>query len=91
MFTRLPTLAQTSTNWQCANNSKNRLALDNITTPSGCSLAGSTYTCNLAAIGVGANRTVNLVGQLSVASGSTVTPQGSVVASGGHFRSCGYK
>ena len=56
--------------------------LDNITTPSGCSLAGSTYTCNLAAIGLGADRTINFVGQLSVSSGSTVTPQGSVVASG---------
>lgn len=56
--------------------------LDNITTPAGCSLAGLTYTCNIAALAVNGTIAFNFVGQISATSPSTVSLQGSTVASG---------
>ena len=56
--------------------------LDNITTPAGCTLGGSTYTCNIGALAVNGTSAINFTGQISAASPSTVSPQGTIVASG---------
>lgn len=56
--------------------------LDNITTPAGCTLGGSTYTCNLSGLAVNGSSAINFTGQISAASPSTVSPQGTTVASG---------
>jgi uncharacterized repeat protein (TIGR01451 family) len=56
--------------------------LANITPPAGCVLGGSTYTCTIAGpIAVGASVNRAFTGQISVASGSTVTVAGSVASS----------
>ena len=53
--------------------------LINVVPPAGCSLAGSTYTCTIAGpIAPGGSATISFDGQISAASGSTVTALASV-------------
>ena len=53
--------------------------LANITPPAGCVLAGSTYSCAInGPIAVGDSVVLDFTGQISAASGSTVTPLASV-------------
>lgn len=50
-----------------------------VTPPAGCTLAGSTYSCTIAGpLAVGASVTRMFTGQIAAASGSTLTPSGSV-------------
>ncbi len=57
--------------------------LTGITPPGGCTLGGGTYTCTVAALGVGASATRAFTGQIAAAGGSTLTPSGSVAAASG--------
>lgn len=53
----------------------------NVTPSGGCSLAGSTYNCTIAGpVAVGGSVARTFTGQVSAASGSTITASGSVVA-----------
>lgn len=55
--------------------------LINVVAPAGCTLSGSTYNCTVAGpIAVGASVTRSFTGQVSAASGSTVTAVGSVLS-----------
>lgn len=56
--------------------------LVNITPPGSCSLTGSTYTCPVAGLAVGASSLLTFSGQISAASASTLTPGGSIAAVG---------
>lgn len=56
--------------------------LDNITTPGGCSFSSPNYICNLAGMAVNGTAAINFTGQITAGSPSTVTLQGSTVASG---------
>lgn len=57
--------------------------LTGITAPGGCTLAASTYTCSVAGLGVGVSTTRVFTGRISAASGSTLTPSGSVAQASG--------
>lgn len=53
-----------------------------VVTPPGCTLSGATYTCNIPGpIAVGDDVTIDFTGQISAASGSTVTPVASITGS----------
>ncbi|MEQ1663134.1 MAG: SdrD B-like domain-containing protein [Thiobacillus sp.] len=56
--------------------------LAGVTPPSGCTLLASTYSCSVAGLANGASVTRVFSGQISAASGSTLTPSGSIVATG---------
>ncbi|MCA1978578.1 MAG: DUF11 domain-containing protein, partial [Thiobacillus sp.] len=56
--------------------------LSGISAPVGCTLGGGSYTCSIAALANGASTTRIFTGQISAAGGSTLTPSGSVVATG---------
>ena len=53
-----------------------------VTPPGGCTLAGSTYSCTVAALANGGSTTRVFTGQIAAASGSTLTPAGSIAAAG---------
>jgi uncharacterized repeat protein (TIGR01451 family) len=52
-------------------------------TPGGCSLAGSTLTCNLGALANGASTSVTATGVIGVGGGSTLTHTADVTGTGG--------
>jgi uncharacterized repeat protein (TIGR01451 family) len=52
-------------------------------TPAGCSVAGSTLSCNLGAIAVSGTRTVTVTGIVGAGGGSTVTHTADIAAAGG--------
>jgi len=54
-----------------------------VSPPSGCTLAGSTYSCAVAGLANGASTTLAFSGQIAAAGGSTLTPSGSIAAMGG--------
>lgn len=54
--------------------------LSGIVAPGGCTLSGSSYTCSVAGLANGASTTRVFTGQISAASGSTLTASGSVTA-----------
>lgn len=59
------------------------VGLTGISAPGGCALAGGTYTCSVTGLANGASTTRVFTGQISAAGGSTLTPSGSVAATGG--------
>ncbi|MDP1654083.1 MAG: SdrD B-like domain-containing protein [Rhodocyclaceae bacterium] len=56
--------------------------LTGVAPPAGCSLAASTYSCSIAGLAVGASTNLVFTGQVSVGSPSTLTPSGSIAATG---------